>query len=138
MTRMRRRDPTTRSTWGRGRGGEQAATRSRDPYALAVLRSVANPGFEFMVCRSKNVLYNLVNALYQVSNNCKINNNSVVTYFGIFSRVYGIIPSILLQHTCVQIIKYTTYVSVWFSFYINTYKYTCTYGNCRVCRGSFV
>jgi hypothetical protein len=43
-----------------------------------------------------------------------------------------------MQHTCVQIIKYTTYVCVWFSFYINVYKYTCICGNCKVCRGSFV
>jgi hypothetical protein len=27
-----------------------------------------------------------------------------------------------LQHTCVQVIKYTTYVFVWFSFYINAYN----------------
>jgi hypothetical protein len=52
----RRRDPATRSTRGRGRGGEHAAMRSRDPSALVVRRSVANLGFEFMVCRSKNVL----------------------------------------------------------------------------------
>jgi hypothetical protein len=67
-----------RSTRGRGSGGEQAATRSRDPSAPAVRRSVANLGFEFMVCRSKNVLYSLVNAFYQLGNNCKINNNSVI------------------------------------------------------------
>jgi hypothetical protein len=78
MTR-RRRDPATRSTRGRGRGGEQAATRSRDPFAPAVRRSVANLGFEFMVCRSKNVLYSSVNPFYQLGNNCKINNNSVIT-----------------------------------------------------------
>jgi hypothetical protein len=78
MTTTRRRDPATRSTRGRGRGGERATTRSRDPSALAVRRSVANLGFEFMVCCSKNVLYNLVNALYQLGNNCKINNNSVI------------------------------------------------------------
>jgi hypothetical protein len=77
MTR-RRRDLATRSTRGRGRGGEQAATRSRDPFALAVRRSVENLGFEFMVCRSKNVLYNSVNAFYQLGNNCKIYNNSVI------------------------------------------------------------
>jgi hypothetical protein len=51
--RRRRRDPATMSTQGRGRGGEQAVTRSRDPSASAVRRSVANLGFEFMVCRSK-------------------------------------------------------------------------------------
>jgi hypothetical protein len=67
-----------RSTRGQGRGGEQAATRSRDPSAPVVRRSVANLGFEFMVCRSKNVLYNLVNAFYQLGNNSKINNNSVI------------------------------------------------------------
>jgi hypothetical protein len=39
-----------------------------------VKRSVANLGFEFMVCRSKNVLYNSVN--YQLGNTCKINNNN--------------------------------------------------------------
>ena len=77
--RRRRRDPATRSTRGRGRGGEQAATRSRDPCAPTVTRSVANLGFEFRVCRSKNVLYNSVNAFYQLGNNCKINNNSVIT-----------------------------------------------------------
>jgi hypothetical protein len=52
--------------------------RSRDPSAPAVRRSVANLEFEFMVCRSKNVLYNSVNAFYQLGNNCKINNNSVI------------------------------------------------------------
>jgi hypothetical protein len=78
MTR-RRRDPATRSTRGRGRGGEQAATRSRDPSAPAVRRSVANLGFEFLVRRSKNVLYNSVNAFYQLGNNCKIHNNSIIT-----------------------------------------------------------
>jgi hypothetical protein len=52
-TRRRRRDPTTRSTRGRGRGGEHEVTRSRDPSAPTVTRSVANLGFEFMVCRSK-------------------------------------------------------------------------------------
>jgi hypothetical protein len=67
-----------RSTRGQGRGGEQAATRSRDPSAPVVRRSVANLGFEFMVCRSKNVLYNLVNAFYQLGNNSKINNISVI------------------------------------------------------------
>jgi hypothetical protein len=77
-TTRRRRDPTTRSTRGQGRGGEQAASRSRDPSALAVRRSVANLGFEIMVCHSKNVLYNSVNAFYQLDNNCKINNNSVI------------------------------------------------------------
>jgi hypothetical protein len=77
-TARRRRDPATRSTRGRGRGSEQAPTRSRDPSALAVRRSVANLEFEFMVCRSKNVLYNSVNAFYQLGNNCKINNNSVI------------------------------------------------------------
>jgi hypothetical protein len=75
-TRRTRRDPATRSTQGRG---EQAATRSRDPSALAVRRSVANLGFEFVVYHSKNVLYNSVNAFYQLGNNCKINNNSVIT-----------------------------------------------------------
>jgi hypothetical protein len=75
---MRRRDPATRSMRGRGRGGEQAETRSRDPSAPAVRRSVANLGFEFMVCQSKNVLYNSVNAFYQLGNNCKINNNLVI------------------------------------------------------------
>jgi hypothetical protein len=64
-TTRRNRDPATWSTRGRGRGGEQAATRSRDPSAPAVRRLVANLGFEFMVCCSKNVLYNSVNALYQ-------------------------------------------------------------------------
>jgi hypothetical protein len=78
MTR-RRRDPTTRSMRGRGRGGEQASTKSRDPSALAVRRSVANLGFEFMEYRSKNILYNSVNAFYQLGNNCKINYNSVIT-----------------------------------------------------------
>jgi hypothetical protein len=78
-TTRRRRDPATRSTREQGRGDEQAATRSIDPSAPAVRRSVANLGFEFMVCRSKNVLYNLVNAFYQLGNNCKINNNSVIT-----------------------------------------------------------
>jgi hypothetical protein len=78
MTTRRRRDPATRSTRGQGRGDEQAATRSRDPSAPAVRRSVANLGFEFMVCHSKNVLYNSVNAFYQLGNNFKINNNSVI------------------------------------------------------------
>jgi hypothetical protein len=78
-TRRRRRDPATRSTRGRGRGGEEAAARSRDPSAPAVQRSVVNLGFEFMVRRSKNVLYNSVNAFYHLGNNCKINNNSVIT-----------------------------------------------------------
>jgi hypothetical protein len=78
MMTTRRRDPATRLTRGRGRGGEQVATRSRDPYAPAVRRSVANLGFEFMVCRSKNVLHNSVNAFYQLGNNCKINKNSVI------------------------------------------------------------
>jgi hypothetical protein len=68
-----------RSTQGRGRGDEQAATRSRDPSAPTVRRLVANLGIEFMVCCSKNVLYNSVNAFYQLGNNCKINNNSVIT-----------------------------------------------------------
>jgi hypothetical protein len=77
--RRRRRDPATRSTLGRGRDREQAAMRSRDPSTPAVTRLVANLGFEFMVCRSKNVLYNSVNAFYQLSNNCKINNNLVIT-----------------------------------------------------------
>jgi hypothetical protein len=67
------------STRGQGRGDEQAVTRSRDPSAPTVIRSVANLGFEFMVCRSKNVLYNTVNAFYQLGNNYKINNNSVIT-----------------------------------------------------------
>jgi hypothetical protein len=71
-TSRRRRDPATRSTRGRGCGGEQAATRSRDPSAPAVGRSVVNLGFEFMVCRSKNVLYNSVNAFYQLGNNCNL------------------------------------------------------------------
>jgi hypothetical protein len=31
-------------------------------------------------------------------------------------------PSALLQHTCVQVIKYTTNTCVWFSFYINAYN----------------
>jgi hypothetical protein len=79
MTRRGRRDPATRSMRGRGRGGEKAATRSRDPSAPAVTRSVVSLGFEFMLCRSKNVLYNSVNAFYQLGNNCKINNNSVIT-----------------------------------------------------------
>jgi hypothetical protein len=77
-TTRTRRDPATRSMWGRGRGGEQAVTRSRDPSALTVWRSVANLGFEFMVCHSKNVLHNSVDAFYQLGNNCKINNNSVI------------------------------------------------------------
>jgi hypothetical protein len=77
MTR-RRMDVATRSTRGRGRGGEQAATRSRDPSAPAVWMSVVNLGFEFMACRSKNVLNNSVNAFYQLDNNCIINNNSVI------------------------------------------------------------
>jgi hypothetical protein len=67
-----------RLTRQRGCDGEQVATRSRDPSAPAMQRSVANLGFEFMVCRSKNVLYNSVNAFYQLGNNCKINNNSVI------------------------------------------------------------
>jgi hypothetical protein len=67
-----------RSTRGQGRGSEQAAMRTRDPYAPVVRRSVVNLGFEFMVCRSKNVLYNSVNAFYQLGNYCKINNNSVI------------------------------------------------------------
>jgi hypothetical protein len=67
-----------RSTRGRGRGDEQAVMRSRDPSATAVRRSVANLGFEFMVWRFKNVLYNLVNAFCQLGNNCKINNNSII------------------------------------------------------------
>jgi hypothetical protein len=46
-----------RSMRVRGSVGEQAATRSRDPSALAVRRLFANLGFEFMVCRSKNVLH---------------------------------------------------------------------------------
>jgi hypothetical protein len=75
---VNRKDPATRSMRGRGRGGEQAATRSRDPSAPAVRRSVANLGFEFMVCRSKNVLYNSVNAFYQLGNNCKNNYNAVI------------------------------------------------------------
>jgi hypothetical protein len=82
MTRRRRRrrmDPTTRLTQGRGRGSEQAATRSRDPSAPAVRRSVANLGFEFMACHSKDVLYNSVNEFDQLGNNCKINNNLVIT-----------------------------------------------------------
>jgi hypothetical protein len=53
--------------------------RSRDPSAPALRMSVANLGFQFMVCRSKNVLYNLVNAFYQLGNNCKIDNNLVIT-----------------------------------------------------------
>jgi hypothetical protein len=77
-TRRRRRDPAMRSKRGQGRGGEQAATRSRDPSAPTVTRSVANLGFEFMVCCTKNVLYNSVNPFYQLGNNCKINNNSVI------------------------------------------------------------
>jgi hypothetical protein len=77
MTTMRRRrDPDTRSTRGRGRGGEKAAT-SRDLCTPTVTRSVANLEFEFMVCRSKNVLYNSVNSFYQLGNNCKIKNNLV-------------------------------------------------------------
>jgi hypothetical protein len=76
-TTRKRRDPATRSA--RGRGGEQAATRSRDPSASSVRRSVAILGFVIMVCRSKNVLYNSVNAFYQPGNNCKINNTSVIT-----------------------------------------------------------
>jgi hypothetical protein len=79
MTRRRRTDPGTRSTRERERGGKQATTRSRDPSALAVRRSVENLGFESVVCRFKNVLYNWVNAFYQLGNNCKINNNSVIT-----------------------------------------------------------
>jgi hypothetical protein len=39
-----------------------------------------------------------------------------------FARVYGIRPSTLLQHTCIQVIKYTTYACVWFSFHINAYN----------------
>jgi hypothetical protein len=77
-TTRRMRDPATRSTRGRGRGVEEATTRSRDPSASAVRRLVANLGFEFMVCHSKNVLYNSVNAFYELGNNCKINNNSVI------------------------------------------------------------
>jgi hypothetical protein len=65
-TRRRRKDPPTRLARGRGRGGEQAATRSRDPSAPAVRKLVANLGFEFMICRSKNVLYNSVNAFFQL------------------------------------------------------------------------
>jgi hypothetical protein len=82
-----------------------------------------------MVCRSKNVLYNSVNAFYQLGSNCKINNNSVIRYFGISARVYGIRPSKLLQHTCVQVMKYTTYACVWFSFYINVYNILVLVGN---------
>jgi hypothetical protein len=78
MTTRRRRDPATRSTGGRGRGGVEAATRSRDPFAMIVTRSVVNIVFVFMVCRYKNVLYNSVNPFYQLGNNCKINNNSVI------------------------------------------------------------
>jgi hypothetical protein len=77
-TTRRRRDLATRSTRGRGRSGEQEATRRRDPSAPAVRRSVASLRFEFMVCRSKNVLYNSANAFYPLGNNCKINNNSVI------------------------------------------------------------
>jgi hypothetical protein len=72
MTRRRNRDPDIGSTRGRGRGGEQAATRSRDPSAPTVTRSVANLGFEFIVCCSKNVLYNSLNPFYQLGNNCKV------------------------------------------------------------------
>jgi hypothetical protein len=79
MTRRRRTDPDTRWMRGRERGGEQATTRSRDLSAPAVRRTVANLGFEFIVCRFKNVSYNSVNAFYQLGNNCKINNNSVIT-----------------------------------------------------------
>jgi hypothetical protein len=68
-----------RSMQGRGHGREHAATRSIDPSAPVVRRSVANLGFEFMVCRSKDVLYNSVNAFYQLGNNCKINKDSVIT-----------------------------------------------------------
>jgi hypothetical protein len=75
-----------------------------------------------MVCHSKDVLYNSVNAFYELGNNCKINNNLVISYFGIFARFYRIRPSALLQHTCIQVIKYTTYACVWFSFYINVYN----------------
>jgi hypothetical protein len=67
-----------RLTRGRGRDGEQVATRSRDPSPV-VPRSMANLGFEFMVCHSKNFLYNSVNAFYQLGNNRKINNNLVIT-----------------------------------------------------------
>jgi hypothetical protein len=63
---------------GRGRGGEQATMRSRYPSSLAVRMSMANLGFEFMVCRSKNLLYSLVNAFCQLRNNSKINNDSVI------------------------------------------------------------
>jgi hypothetical protein len=84
----------------------------RDPSAPVAQMLVANLGFEFMVCRSKNVLYNSVNAFYKLGNNYKINHNSVIMWSIIFARVYGFRPSSLLQHTCIQLIKYTTYVCV--------------------------
>jgi hypothetical protein len=77
MSRRRWKDLALRLTRGRGRGDEQAVTKSRDPSALTVTRSVANLGFEFMVCRSKNVLYNSVNPFSQLGNNCNIDNNTV-------------------------------------------------------------
>jgi hypothetical protein len=76
MTR-RRRDPAPGVTQEPGCGGKQVVVRSRDPFAPTLTRLVANLGFEFMVCRSKNILYNSVNPFYQLGNNCKINNNSV-------------------------------------------------------------
>jgi hypothetical protein len=76
-TRRRKRDPAPRVTQERGCGGKQAAVRSRDPFVPTLTRLVANLGFEFMVCHSKNILYNSVNPFYQLGNNCKINSNSV-------------------------------------------------------------
>jgi hypothetical protein len=76
-TMRRRRDLATRSTRGRGHGSEQAAARNRDPSAPTVTRSVANLGFEFMVCRSKKCLINSVNPFYELGYSCIINNNSV-------------------------------------------------------------
>jgi hypothetical protein len=68
-------------------------TGSRDPSAPAVRRSVVNLGFDFMVCRSKNVLYNSVNPFYQLGNNCKINNNSVrITGYASAYPAYPVAP----------------------------------------------
>jgi hypothetical protein len=91
MTTTGRRDLATRSTRGRGCGGEQAAPRSRDPSAPVVRRSVANLGFEFMVCRSKNILYNSINAFYQLGNNCTcINAYNILVLVGIAG--YAVAP----------------------------------------------
>jgi hypothetical protein len=65
---------------GRHEDKDVAVSRQRQVEipAPTVTRAVENLGFEFMVCRSKNVLYNSVNPFYQLANNCKINNNSII------------------------------------------------------------